>query len=962
APGNDQLQLNKEAKPFPFVYIAASSRGTALRIDVNTGEILGEYRTAPENRSKNPSRTTVDKLGNVWVTNRDESERRTIDGVDTNWGSASRIGLLVGGTRVNADGAPNPTGEYVQPPFEYNTCVDRNGDGLIRTSRGRGHILRWQNTTGVDHDGGVETAEDECIQLYVRVRGINTRTVGIDANNDAWIGGANNWHEKVDGDTGQRVPGTAFDLNCGGYGGLVDRNGILWSARYGAGLLRYDTNTKTGVCLGNGHGDYGLGVDPVTGNIWHSALGGNWVVKLNPAATTASTIELARYRHGYNDAQGVAVDSKGSVWVAHALFSSTHVGRVATDGTFLGNAHLGGGHGSTGVSVDGNGKVWSANINSNSATRIDPEVGQKIAAGRPPSGWFDLNVDLGPGAGPYNYSDMTGSVSIGAASPSGFWSIKQDAGAAGTIWKRISWDGGTPEGTTIVTEVRAADSQTELPSRSFVEVTNGAPLAGVAGRYIEVRTTLQTSDGAVTPVLREIRVTANTPPVAQDLTAVTDRDTPVEIDLLATDEESDPLAYAIVAAPAHGTAELLGGNRVRYTPEPGYFGPDSFTYRASDDSADSNVATVTIDVVQTNVSPVAVDDVYTVHSGRTLTVDAPGVLGNDTDADGDALSFGGFGPVSDGTIAGSPDGSFTYTPPSGFTGSVTVAYLVLDGQGGEDSGTVTIHVVNSSPVAVDDEYTVHGSHELTVAAPGVLANDTDADGDTLRWAGFGPVSDGTISGNADGGFTYTPPAGFTGAVTVAYLVVDGHGGQDTGALTIRVVNSAPVAVDDEYTVHSGRTLTVEAPGLLENDTDADGDALSFGGFGPVSDGTIAGSPDGCFTYTPPSGFTGTVTVPYLVLDGNGGEDSGTLTIHVVNSSPVAADDEYTVRANRTLTVDPPGVLANDTDADGDPLVWGGFGPVGEGTISGSADGGFTYTPPDGFTGTVTVPYLVLDGN
>src|SRR4029450_8836788 len=109
------------------------------------------------------------------------------------------------------------------------------------------NILGWPNTSGVDHDGGVETAADECIQLYGRVRGINTRPVAIDANNDAWIGGANSWHEKVDGETGQRVPGTAFNLGCGGYGGLIDRNGILWSARFGNGLLRYNTATKTGV-------------------------------------------------------------------------------------------------------------------------------------------------------------------------------------------------------------------------------------------------------------------------------------------------------------------------------------------------------------------------------------------------------------------------------------------------------------------------------------------------------------------------------------------------------------------------------------------------------------------------------------------------------------------------------------------------------------------------------------------
>lgn len=130
---SDQLQLNQVTKPFPFVNIACSGRGTIVRIDVNSGAILGEYLTAPDGMGRNPSRTTVDKLGNVWVANRAEAGGGK--------GSVTRVALVIGGTRCDADGTPNAAGQYLKPPFQYNTAVDRNGDGLIKTSFGLANIV-----------------------------------------------------------------------------------------------------------------------------------------------------------------------------------------------------------------------------------------------------------------------------------------------------------------------------------------------------------------------------------------------------------------------------------------------------------------------------------------------------------------------------------------------------------------------------------------------------------------------------------------------------------------------------------------------------------------------------------------------------------------------------------------------------------------------------------------------------
>jgi streptogramin lyase len=496
APNNDQLQLDRSSVFFPFVNIAASGRGTMIRIDVDTGAVVGEWLSAPNGRGRNPSRTTVDRLGNTWFTNRDESA-----GGD---GSLTRVGVVLGGTRSDAAGDPDPAGDYLMGPFAYNTCLDRDADGLIATSRGLGDIRAWTNAGGVDNDGGVETAADECLINYTRVNGTNTRTVAVDANNDVWTGGADNDHEKVSGTTGEPVAGTEINFGCGGYGGLIDRAGTLWSARYGANLLRYVPDTGVGACLDTTRGDYGLGMDPVTGEIWHTGVDTSRVVRLDPAGTV-----IASYRHGNQYAQGVAVDGDGNVWVAHSILGpQTTVGHLRTDGTFVGNVTLPGGAGPTGVAVDSNGKIWVANLTTNNAMRIDPDAGP-IGGGGFPVGAVDLTVDLGPGAAPYNYSDMTGSVLGEITAPVGTWSVVQDGGTAGTRWGTVTWNtepqGSEPAGTSITVEARTADTEAGLAAEPFTPVGNGRQFT-LTGRYIEVRATLRAGPSGTSPVLSDVRI------------------------------------------------------------------------------------------------------------------------------------------------------------------------------------------------------------------------------------------------------------------------------------------------------------------------------------------------------------------------------------------------------------------------------------------------------------------------
>ena len=502
---------------FPFINVAASGRGTMVRINTETGAIIGEYRTAPNGYGLNPSRTTVDKLGNVWIGNRDEQGGLTDPGGlgSVAHGSAVKIGLVVGGTRMDALGAPDAGGQYLHPPFDYNTCIDRNGDGLIKTSRGLGDILAWNAATdgagGADGAGdtnadgrGVGTvldAEDECILVYQRMPGAwGVRHVSVDRNNDVWVGGYPYTplrFYRLDGVTGEVMDGfNSQTLGCGGYGGLVDANGVLWSAGLSQNnLLRYDPATHTGACIGIPQ-SYGLGVDS-HGYIWNATWTDNRIAKLSGAGIVQAG--FPRNPGGFNGARGVAVTfSDDNVWVAQSYGNT--VKRLNNAGDLL--ATIGVGDHPTGVAVDNAGKVWVTNYNSWSVMRIDPATNS-----------VDLTVALGNNAYPYNYSDMTGAVVLGASTKQGFWSIVHDGGRDGIVWEHFSWNSTEPAGTSVSMQARAADDPAALSGLPWNDVTNGPSYAGktaaaaIAGRYVELLLTLtQEPSAAASPSVQMVEV------------------------------------------------------------------------------------------------------------------------------------------------------------------------------------------------------------------------------------------------------------------------------------------------------------------------------------------------------------------------------------------------------------------------------------------------------------------------
>lgn len=265
-----------------------------------------------------------------------------------------------------------------------------------------------------------------------------------------------------------------------------------------------------------------------------------------------------------------------------------------------------------------------------------------------------------------------------------------------------------------------------------------------------------------------------------------------------------------------------------------------------------------------NQPPVASDDSATTNEDTAVTVD---VLANDSDIDGDTLTVSSVTQGANGSVVNNGDGTLTYTPNANFNGDDTFTYTVNDGKGGTDTATVTITVnsVNDPPVAQGDSYTVNEDNTLDVAAPGVLANDSDIDSISLTAVWLSGPSHGSLTLNADGSFTYNPNTNYYGSDTFTYTVSDGNGGTDTAIVTITVnpVNDPPVVGVIIAPLEPVQVDTIVAAGALFSDPDSDdthtaewdwGDGSTSAG--PVSEGTVTGT----YTYTTPGVYTVMLTV------------------------------------------------------------------------------------------------------
>ncbi len=434
-----------------------------------------------------------------------------------------------------------------------------------------------------------------------------------------------------------------------------------------------------------------------------------------------------------------------------------------------------------------------------------------------------------------------------------------------------------------------------------------------------------------------------------------------------TDPDGNPLNAVLISNPAHGTITLNASGAFTYVPVTNYSGPDSFTYRASDGTLNSASVSVTLSISAVNDAPIAANDSYSIAEDTLLSVSAPGVLGNDSDADGNTLSVTLLSGPTQGTLSLNANGSFTYRPATNYNGADSFTYRASDGSLNSGVATVSLNVsvVNDAPLAGADSYATTEDTTLTVNAPGLLANDSDAEGSPLTVTLVTGAAHGSLTLNANGSFTFVPTANYSGPDSFTYRASDGaaNSANTTVALTINAVNDAPVAAGDAYTAVENTPLVVSAPGVLSNDSDADGDTLSVVLVTNPTQGTLTLNANGSFTYVPTTNFGGADSFTYRASDGslNSALVTVALSVSAVNDAPVVANDSYSTAEDTTLTVSAPGVLANDTDADGNTLSVTVVASPTHGTLTLNVNGSFTYRPATNYNGPDAFSYRASDG-
>jgi VCBS repeat-containing protein len=191
-----------------------------------------------------------------------------------------------------------------------------------------------------------------------------------------------------------------------------------------------------------------------------------------------------------------------------------------------------------------------------------------------------------------------------------------------------------------------------------------------------------------------------------------------------------------------------------------------------------------------------------------LHVTAPGILSNDGDPDGDAITaMLSFGPQH-GSLDLRADGSFDYTPASGFIGTDCFTYHDSDGSPCGASVQVLIDVGDLAPTGAADSYGVTHDRMLHVAGPGVLGNDTDPDGDPITAVKASDPLHGSVALKADGSFDYTPNAGYVGSDSFIYRDTDGALASAPVTVTLSVQDQPPVAGNDFFSVPEDGTYGV----------------------------------------------------------------------------------------------------------------------------------------------------------
>jgi len=449
---------------------------------------------------------------------------------------------------------------------------------------------------------------------------------------------------------------------------------------------------------------------------------------------------------------------------------------------------------------------------------------------------------------------------------------------------------------------------------------------------------------------------------------------------------------------SNGSLMLNGDGSFDYTPDVDFVGQDSFTYLANDTELDSALASVTIVVSDTAPSADSVVELELNEGAGTVAVDGSG-SGNDgtlvngasyeaASGDGSAFSVRLDG-VDDSIELGSVDVEgpgltlAAWFRADDFPGRSKDPRLIskATGTGADDHVFMLSTIRDGSTVRLRARVRVGGSTTTLIGSSGDVASGVwhhaavTYDGAMLRlYLDADEVGNTPLSGAVDtdpsvpvtvGG--QPPGAGprfFDGLIDDVRIASRALSEGELLDIVSPPMGEAPVAVDDSYQTEEDAPLVVgAATGVLDNDTDADGDLLQSVLEDDVSNGVLTLNADGSFSYVPNPNYSGQDQFTYRANDGARTSNLATVTLGIEgdNDAPTALDDSYQTPSNQGLSVSAAGgVLSNDTDPEQDSLSATLVDDVSNGSLMLNGDGSFDYTPDVDFVGQDSFTYLAND--
>ncbi|MBY4649832.1 tandem-95 repeat protein [Vibrio alginolyticus] len=488
----------------------------------------------------------------------------------------------------------------------------------------------------------------------------------------------------------------------------------------------------------------------------------------------------------------------------------------------------------------------------------------------------------------------------------------------------------------------------------------------------ELDLTFDISDGQET-ISSSIDLTVrpiNDAPVPEDKTFEVEEDGTLQFtdaDLLAgaTDIEGDDLTVEGVSYDGgDGILTDNGNGTYTFAPNENFNGDVNFSFDVSD-GTDTVSANIDVSVTPVDDAPVSGNLAYSVDEDGSIRLSQEQLLSQASDVEGDALTASNLSVDGNATVTQNDDGSFTITPDADFNGDIDISFDISDGTNTvQATAELTVNPINDLPVPQDQQFSVEEDGTLQFTDADLLAGATDIEGDDLSVTGISyEGTDGVLTDNGDGTYSFAPNENFNGDVNFSFDVSDGT---DTVSANVDVsvtpVNDPPVAGSTSYTVHEDNSITISDAQLLANSSDLEGDvsidSVSYSG----SDGVLQINGDGTYTFSPNENFNGEVTLDVVVADEEGATDVTTagITVLEVNDPPVAGPTSYTIDEDSVLTFSESQVLLNASDVEGDVELVGISYDGPDGIFTVNDDGTCSFAPNENFNGQVQLDVTIRD--